>query len=511
MRRGPVYLMWLLAIVGPIAGAAVAQPAPSARPTQPTVARPQGAAVAVHRSWPTLEAQLAQAEVRPGSALDRLIRANQDFRLLRRAEANDRIPVPAWLRVYWRKAHPDQPYDAADPTGGYPLVLKEIYEWMVSHQDLRPGPGLPAGGQGELAERASVGGNVRTSGAQTTRRSESDIRVNYWNPSLVIAASNNISGSGQQGEYRSSDGGATWSQTSLPLATGDAFHSDPTVDWSSNGTAWSTTLGINSAGTQLHVRAYKSTNNGATWTLDATPSGSQTSTDKQMSWVDHSATSAFKDNVYLCWHNGAPQYVNRRTSSGWGTALQISGSETTGTAIGCDVKTNSTGDVFVFWPATGNRRILVAKSTNGGASYGTPVIARTTFASFDIGVPSFNSRRALVYVSGGAYKGGGKDLVYASWTDLTGATGCTSTSNQPGSNTSSTCKSRIWFARSTNGGASWGSAVMINNQSSLNDQFNQWLAVDETTGALSIIYYDTVSDPGARRPTSGTSPRSTTA
>src|SRR6185295_13429778 len=97
-------------------------------------------------------------------------------------------------------------------------------------------------------------------------------------------------------------------------------------------------------------------------------------------WVDHSATSSFKDNIYVCWHNGAPQFVNRRTASGWGaTPLQISGAETTGTAIGCDVKSNSSGDVFVWWPATGNRRLLVAKSTNGGVSYGTPVIVRTTF------------------------------------------------------------------------------------------------------------------------------------
>jgi fibronectin type 3 domain-containing protein len=40
---------------------------------------------------------------------------------------------------------------------------------------------------------------------------------------------------------------------------------------------------------------------------------------------------------------------------------------------------------------------------------------------------------------------------------------------------------------------------MLNNQSSLNDQFNQWLAVDETTGRLGIMYYDTVSDAGRKK------------
>src|SRR5688572_31862532 len=39
-------------------------------------------------------------------------------------------------------------------------------------------------------------------------------------------------------------------------------------------------------------------------------------------------------------------YMNRRTSSGWGTPIKVSGTETTGTSIGADVKTNSAGDVF---------------------------------------------------------------------------------------------------------------------------------------------------------------------
>lgn len=458
------------------------------------------------RRWPALSEQLARDEVRAGTELATLIHENQDFSVLHPQEMGDKIPVPPWLRVYWRKAHPDWTYDPEDPTGGYPFVLKEIHEWMVTHQDLAPGPGrllrrMGATAEEErAAEEAAAGANVRVSGAQTSRRSESDIRIDFWNPNRVISASNNISGNGQQGQYWSTDGGATWQQTNLPLATGDAFHSDPTVDWTSDGTAWTTAMGINSSATQLRMRAYRSTNGGATWVLDGTFSGSQTQTDKQMTWVDHSATSPFANNFYACWHNGTPQYFNRRTSSGWGaTPLQLSGSETTGTAIGCDVKTNGSGDVFVFWPATGNRRILMAKSTNGGTSFGTPVIVRTTFDGFDIGVPSFANRRALIYVSAGAWDGGGKDNVYASWTDLTGATGCTSAANEPGTNASSTCKTRIWFSRSTNGGTSWSTPVMINNQPSLNDQFNQWMVVDETSGALAIIYYDTVADPTRKK------------
>lgn len=449
--------------------------------------------------WPTLKEQVTRAKAPAGSALEKLIRENQDFSLLRPEEAYDKIRIPLWLRVHWRKAHPEMEYSTLDPTGGYPFVLKEAAEWMESHPDLKPGRRERDVPPREF--KATAGTNLRISGLQTVARSESDIRVNYWNTQQIIAGSNNIGGSGQQGMYWSSNGGATWGQTSLGLQTGDAFHSDPTVDWTSDGTAWSTTIGINSSATQLRMRAYKSTNGGQTWTFDNTFSGSQTSADKQIMWVDHSASSPFKDNIYVCWHNGLPQFVNRRTGPGgaWGTPLQISGAESTGTAIGCDIKTNSSGDVFAFWPTTGNRRILVAKSTNGGVSYGTPVIIATTFDSFDIGVPSFNSRRILIYASGGAYRTATKDNVYVAWTDLTGATGCTSAANEPGSNVASTCKTRIKFSRSTDGGATWSAPVMINNQASLNDQFNPWMVVDETNGQLAIIYYDTVADAGRKK------------
>jgi hypothetical protein len=364
---------------------------------------------------------------------------------------------------------------------------------MLSHQDLLEE--MSEVDLGPIAERSTAGTNVRASGAQTSPRSESDIRINFLNPSQVIAASNAITSGGHQAMFYSSNGGSTWGQTTLPFTTGDAFHSDPTVDWRSDGSAWSTTIGINSTGTSLKMRTYKSTTAGSAWTFESTFSGTQTSADKQMMWIDHSATSSFKDSIYACWHNGNPAFINRRTATGaWGTPLQVSGTETTGTAIGCDIKSNSAGEVFVFWPTTSNRRIIVRKSTNGGSTWAPAVIVRTMFDAYDIGIPSFANRRALIYTSGGAYRNGTTNNVYVAWTDLTGATGCTSASNEPGTNAASTCKTRIWFSRSTDGGTTWSAAKMINNQASLNDQFNQALAVDESTGRIAIIYYDTVGD-----------------
>src|SRR5262249_26607796 len=158
------------------------------------------------------------------------------------------------------------------------------------HQDLQPGkpePFVPPTSPDVLGIQ-----ETRASGLQTVPRSESDVRINFGNPQQIIIASNNIGGSGAQAQYFSSDGGATWGQTTLPFTGSDTSHSDPTVDWTSDGRAWSATLGIQ--GGQLRGRLYSSSNAGASWSFDSTFSGTQTNVDKEMIWIDHSAVSPFK-------------------------------------------------------------------------------------------------------------------------------------------------------------------------------------------------------------------------
>ena len=88
--------------------------------------------------WPTLDEQLKESNVRKNSALEKLIKDNQDFSMLRPEEAADKRRLPLWLRVHFRKAHPELTFDANDPTGGYPLALRDLYLWMIHNQDLKP-------------------------------------------------------------------------------------------------------------------------------------------------------------------------------------------------------------------------------------------------------------------------------------------------------------------------------------------------------------------------------------
>jgi len=159
----------------------------------------------------------------------------------------------------------------------------------------------------------------------------------------------------------------------------------------------------------------------------------------------------------------------------------------------------------VFWPNAGGQTLLMAKSTDGGSSFtalgSSPVQIASTNGSFTIKIPAEATRATssgtigtLIAVSGGAYRTATDDLVFACWHDLAGGTGCSSPSNAPGTDATATCKTRVWFASSTDGGQHWSTPVKINDQSGKNDQFFPRLAVDELTGHLMVVYYDTVGD-----------------
>ena len=123
-------------------------------------------------------------------------------------------------------------------------------------------------------------------------------------------------------------------------------------------------------------RPCNSPDGGQTWNFEATPSGAQTNVDRESMWTDHSPASPYKDQIYLIWHTGVPAFVARRTAGSggaWQAPKQISGIEQTGNAIGCDIKTNSAGDVFAFYPdADGSGKLRLAKSTDGGANFQSP-------------------------------------------------------------------------------------------------------------------------------------------
>ena len=85
---------------------------------------------------PTVASQIKSAQAPKGSTLERLIRENQNFDLLVPEEMEDDYPNPLWLRVLWRKQHPEIAMSKKNPGAAYPEVLSQIYKRMVANPDL---------------------------------------------------------------------------------------------------------------------------------------------------------------------------------------------------------------------------------------------------------------------------------------------------------------------------------------------------------------------------------------
>ena len=88
-----------------------------------------------------------------------------------------------------------------------------------------------------------------------------------------------------------------------------------------------------------------------------------------MVWADHAPGSRYKDTLYAIWHNAGPVYMSRRRPGGsWERPVLVSGKQA-GTGIRGDVKANSVGTVFGFWPNTQTRTIQVVRSSNDGRTW----------------------------------------------------------------------------------------------------------------------------------------------
>lgn len=467
MRTTSVALQSLCVIVAATAVAA-AQPPPPPEPAERVVAVRAGTRLAAIK-------ELYDRRVAIRKAIER--------------DAEDRAPLPRWFRSYLRDNIPDLPTSG---TYQYPRVAVQLLEWMVAHPDLQVPPPTPRARRA-AARVVSVGPNINITNLDE-RNSESAIAVDSSDPRYVIAGSNNITGSGRQKQFYSSDSGATWSQTELPLAPGRAFQSDPSVAFSTDGTAWAVTLGIDNLGTSVQVQIYKSTDHGASWTFQSTISTGNNN-DKEMLWIDTHPTSPFKDNMYVAWDvpgNGIRFARSTDKGATWSAPQSLS----TDQAIGVHLTTGPAGELYVAWPDTASRELRIRKSTDGGATFASVRTIAVTNDSYEIVVPAMCQRNILIYLSLGVDRSSGPRAgnVYAAWTDRNGTVadpGCTGTTSASNAN--------VYLSASTDGGNTWSTPGLVHPDAATTDQFNQWMDVDPADGTIQVIYYDTGDDPGRKK------------
>jgi len=425
---------------------------------------------------------------------------SEDLQFLAPNEEDLRNNVPVFFRIEMRKAWPElqQTGPAQYPRsalqifllnyGGY-LVDGKLYK-NVERVNGRYRVSLENG----VEYSESEGGATRVLSGEVKITSpngaaESAVKINPVDTNIVIAGSNGP-GSGQKMHY-STDGGASWTETTLPQG---GTCCDPTVDWSSDGSlAYSSTLGSCGAG-GCSIWVYRSDDGGVTWNglENVTPGDPRREltnggSDKEFIHVDKHATSPFKDNLYVTWHDSNVMKFAVSSNSGNTFSQQAFSSLSGDRGIGSDITTDHTGAVYYLWPAFNSRTIKLTKSTDGGLNFGAISTVASTQGAFIFPIPSTDTREVFIYVSadtdltGGGFHG----RIYAAWTDSTAPTSSTPSANH----------ARIQVAYSSNGGSSWNVSTPHETADSGSvDRWHQFLSV-ASDGSVHVVFYDTRRDP----------------
>lgn len=336
------------------------------------------------------------------------------------------------------------------------------------------------------AATLSVGANVNAS-KLSGYQAETAIAINPTNPQKRVIFANGST----TGLFRSysTNGGQTW--TSGTIADGgdnlDAACCDPTCCFDKFGTLFLCYL-TNDASSGTVV--YASTDSGVTFTkvgptLD-------TNTDQPTIVAGPGATAGSSTVWVLYADSNGNQSVKGMTTTGLGAygsfGSMITVPSTNGLGFG-DIAIGPAGQVVVAFQDTGSGEgpdtIKCSVNTVGlGGSFTSPVtLSATNVGGFDGITPqpnrSVDSEVGLaIDTTNGPFRG----RTYAVYTDE-----LTNESNN----------TNIMFRFSDNFGATWSSAVKLNDDATSFAQFFPKIALDPTTGAIAVAWLDCRNDPGS--------------
>lgn len=313
---------------------------------------------------------------------------------------------------------------------------------------------------------------------------EPSIAINPTNKNNVVAAAvlNRV--------YHSFDGGLHWTKDIATSPYG--VYGDPVLVADPSGNFYYSHLsdpsgkGWADATILDRMVIQKSEDGGRSWS-DGSYAGYRHPKDQDKQWMYAHPTDG---TLYMTWtefdkygdksedcHSRILFSKSMDKGLSWTEAKTISNREgdcidDDNTTEGATPVVNKAGDVFVSWAF--DQKIYFNKSTDGGLTWmkREKEIAKQA-GGWTIDIPGLNRSNGMPVTvidnSDGKYSG----QLYVSYADQ-----------------KSTDDTDLWIIKSKNEGRSWSKPVRITNDAVKTHQFLHWMAVDEKTGHIYIVYYN---------------------
>ena len=313
--------------------------------------------------------------------------------------------------------------------------------------------------------------------------------------------------------FYSGDGGTTWqaacapgiaAYTNLGAQIGNycyeyLYGSDPVVAWDNANRVYLSHTWICTGRSSFgaSVVSARSTDAGATWSAHSVIADGWdpvyffgTLEEKSSYIVDNSPASPFYGRHYTCWDSF--NYQQSAWSSDGGATwnkVDLPASPGGSADVECEMAVEDNGTVHVLFESMACVSgvcsadvISHTHSTDGGATWSTPVVARSfnLVRSASANCPHAQDQRCIrpfgpiaVDNSGGACDG----HLYAAFTDYAA-----------GGNVN---HSDVFITKSANGGATWSAPVKVNDDGLPNRvQFHPALEVDASNGHVVVAWHD---------------------